>query len=394
MKNLLRGWALLTLLTAFSAQSTTDQIVVWHQKDGASPLLESILRPVAEKHNQSISVTYIATNELKSALIKAVTNGIEPDLAIIPSDFFGEAKNFRPAQIPQSMQQLANLPDSTWQLARINDRVHGIPLFVGNAMMLYYNKRMIESPATSWEALVKQGSGLPESIKTVGWNYGELFWFVHFMTAFDAYPVTQNTVQLNTPQMQKALTFYRQLPADNVIDINCDYSCAAQRFTEGQFAYAINGDWAYPELKAQMGDSLGVTTLPSIDGTPMKSYYSAVTLVFPGKRKGFAPTDVLMELTQALLSEQAQLKLYSHHHLVPANPEIRAKITSTDADIAMLLAILDSAIPISSGPEMAAAWAGMRKGMDYFNARNVEAPRATMLMQRVAERQLNLLKEN
>lgn len=376
-----------------AAQENT--LTVWHQKENASELIHNILQPVAEKHKRELKVVYLATNELKSGLITSIVNNSAPDVALIPSDFFGESKNYRPAAIPNNVQKQYALANQYWQLTQVDGEVLGVPLFVGNHMVMYYNKSLVDQPATSLDGMLEQQKSLPEDVSLIGWNYGELYWFIHFMTVFNAYPIVNGEVKLDTPEMAAALKYYRSLSLNEVVSDECDYTCAFGQFGDGKFAYVLNGDWAYRGLKDLLGGNLGISLLPAVGDTAMQSYFSAVALMYPGRGKDAELSKIDLDVLNALNSYDAQMKMFAQFGLIPANARHRKQLfAQAGADYQPIIESLDNANPLPSNAAMSAVWVGLRKGFDYYHGTNVDAQRAVQIMQTVANRELVRLEAN
>lgn len=389
-----------TLLLSFIAVITTSncyakQIVVWHQKDGATPLLEKLLTPIADSYSAELSVTYISTTDLKTALIKSVLNKNEPDLALVPSDFFGEYATLKLSPISDSMKQKVQFEDKLWDFVKVNDVAYGVPLALGNHLLMYYNKRLVKEPVTNWQQLIELSQTEDRTKQLIGWNYNELYWFINFIPMFGGMPVEGNTITLSQPSVAKALDFYTDLSRANVVDSGCSYECSFQRFINGDFAYTINGDWAYKQFKAELGDALGVKSLPEYHGRKMKSYYSAIAMIFPGNKLSSYDNEINQKLADALLSEQAQKLLFETIGLLPADRNLRHEfLESVDKEYEIIIDSIDNGLMLPSTPAMSAAWAGLRKGFDYFSANKVKSERAAKIMQQVAQRQLSTLQEH
>lgn len=383
---------LLCSLYSFFAVASDGVFTVWHQKENGNDVIQRILAPVAERNGQQLKVIYLSTNELKSGLITSVINNTAPDVALIPSDFFGEAKTFKPASIPLNVQTRYSLPAQYWDLAKVNDQVIGVPLFVGNHMLMYYNKKAVPRPASSIKEIRRHNTGLPEGFSLIGWNYGELYWFIHFMTAFNAYPIVDGQISLNTAEMQKSLKYYRELSLTNFVSDQCDYTCAYEQFGDGKFAYSINGAWAFRGLKEMLGDDLGIAVLPTVEGSPMQSYFTSVALMYPGREKGSSLSQVDIEVLDALNDYEAQLMLFNELGLISANSEHRRRqISEAGQDYLPIINALENAIPLPSTAAMSSVWVGMRKGFDFYHGTDVDEGRAVQIMQTVADRELTRL---
>ena len=376
----------------FSWNARAEQIVVWHQKNGATPFLEAMLAPVADAYSMDLSVTYISTTNLKTALIKAVMNKNEPNIALVPSDFFGEHKTLRLQPISQELKNKVKLDQETWEFATVDKVVYGIPLAVGNHLMMYFNKERVKTPLNDWQSLIEQSKNMPDGQHLIGWNYNELYWFINFIPMFGDSPVKSGKINLQQPAVANALKFYKGLTESNVIDRSCEYACSLKRFEKNDISYLISGDWAYKELKYKMGDSLGITTLPAYKGVPMNSFYSAMALIFPGDQQSEKEKTINYRLAEILISKQVQSRLFDETGMLPASLDLRkAGLQVKSSDFETISTIIENGIELPSTPTMSAAWAGLRKGFDYYHSNEVSATQATKIMQQAAERQLSKL---
>jgi maltose-binding protein MalE len=379
----------------FGLNVRAEQIVVWHQKNGATPFLEAMLAPVAEAYSMELSVTYISTTNLKTALIKAVINKNEPNIALIPSDFFGEHRTLRLQPISEELKNKVKLDRKTWEFATVENVVYGIPLAVGNHLMMYFNKDHVKTPISDWQSLIEQSNKMPEGKRLIGWNYNELYWFINFIPMFGDSPVNSGKINLEQPAVANALKFYKGLNESNVIDRSCEYACSLKRFEQSDISYLISGDWAYKELKHKMGDSLGITTLPAYKEVPMKSFYSALALIFPGDQQSEKEKVINHKLAQILISNQVQSRLFDETGMLPASLDLRKiGLQVNSSDFETISTIIENGIELPSTPTMSAAWAGMRKGFDFYHSNDVSATQASKIMQQAAERQLSKLQAN
>ncbi len=185
-----------------------------------------------------------------------------------------------------------------------------MPVSVGNHLLLYFNKQHVVSPVTQWQQLFELSKKQPIKRPVIGWNYKELFWFINFVPMFGEMPINERGLNLDSKAMNKAIKFYRELSRQGIIDKNCNYSCSIQRFKNGEFFYTINGDWAYRDLKNTLGDDLGVSALPSYQSAPMKSFYSAIAMIFPKGHQSEKQKAINQAIANALLSDSAQTILF------------------------------------------------------------------------------------
>ena len=134
---------------------------------------------------------------------------------------------------------------------------YGVPINVGNHLMLYYNKDMVaECPADS-DAMIevaKANSDAEAGKYGVVYRQDESFWLVPFLGGFGGRVFADDgiTPTLDTEAMANALTFMNDLEfVHGVMPVEADYQIADDLFKSGSAAMTINGDWtlgSYAEL--------------------------------------------------------------------------------------------------------------------------------------------------
>ncbi len=163
----------------------------------------------------------------------------------------------------------------------------------------------------------------------------------------------------------------------------------------GEFAYAINGDWALVPLYQSLGTNLGVRTLPTINGGQMRPYSGSIALLYPGDGLNGANREALQALTRFLQRPEVQQRLHAVGGLLPANAQAQRQLAASprfgpdqQSIMEARLAQLALARPMPPEPEMAAAWAGLSKGFTLLMRGRGDAAAAARLMQKVAEQEL------
>ncbi len=68
-----------------------------------------------------------------------------------------------------------------------------------------------------------------------------MFWLIPFLGAFDAFPYQQGQVNLKSPGTVSAFEFYLGLANKSIVQPQCNYQCAFDKFVAGNLAYTING---------------------------------------------------------------------------------------------------------------------------------------------------------
>ncbi len=333
-------------------------------------------------------------NKLKGQLQLVDEEMTIPDAMLVPADFIG-LSDIHYSEIPGSWIS-GDIKEKDIQTASLNGKVLGIPVISGNHLVLYYNKTKTTRPAQSWQEIVNS-TKLKKGYQ-IGWSFNEMYWFIPFLTAFNALPYQVNstemqTVDFNTPQMQQALTFYWQLNSLGVVDDKCIYTCAQKRFRTGDLNYLIDGFWSYHSLKQQLGDSLGVAPLPTIDGQPMHSYFSVYLIAFPEQALSGPKQAELKRLIDYFQSYQVQSRLWNEFGLIPTHKKaFQALASMQSANVRVILNQMASSIPMPNNPEMAIIWEVLFKGFSRYGSGVMDAQRTVSYMQHIAERSLLHLK--
>jgi hypothetical protein len=96
-----------------------------------------------------------------------------------------------------------------------------------------------------------------------------------------------------------------------------------------------------------------------------------------------------------LVSNRAQSLLFEATGMLPAIRHLRNPVLQSESsDFVTIANVIENGIKLPSTPAMSATWAGLRKGFDYYHSNDVSETQATIIMQRVSERQLSKLQVN
>lgn len=339
------------------------------------------------KRKTGIDYEFVAldTADLKMELIIRADTQTLPDAVLVPGDLLGlEMVNF--SEISPNWLN-ANLPQKALHHARVKERLLGIPIIAGNHLMLYYNKRLIKQPANSWKSLKAQQSVLPNGIDLIAWSYNEMFWLIPFLGAFEAFPYEDGKVNLNASGTANALNYYQNLATSGVVSTQCHYQCSFGKFVSGEVAYMINGSWALNGFSKALGDDLGITQLPTIQGKVMKPYSSVFALAFPGNSASSEKRAALKQLALFLQSEQIQRRFWDEYQFLPANSNIQQTIKAQNYNnISNLIQQLDNAEPLPTDPEMSIIWEALVMGFNRHQGGALDANQASEYMQYIAEK--------
>nr|WP_241737645.1 extracellular solute-binding protein [Neptunicella marina] len=347
-----------------------------------------MLKQFGHKHQIPIASRSIDADELKAELIQRANTDSLPDAVIVPADFLGLPNlKFSPV-LSDFTNKIDN--EQVKQTASINGSVLGLPIMTGNHLLLYVNRALIKKTATDWEALESQQQRLPANTELIGWSFNEMYWFIPFLTAFDGDTLQNGKVSLDTVAMQQALNFYWGLSQKGVVEHQCDYRCATDKFKQGKLAYLISGFWAYDELENELADNLQVAALPSINGHAMRSYFTSYVLAFPGNSLYGRKRESLQKLAAYFIDSQQQQRLWQELKALPAEKSaLYGLMQQHDLNLQVAITQLNQSVPLPSQFSMAVVWESMSIGFRRYGAGIVTAEQASRLMQHLAEKSAN-----
>ncbi len=175
----------------------------------------------------------------------------------------------RPASL-LSAADLAKYKANAIGATNVNGVPYSVPQVV-DGVALYYNKKFVKTPPTTWAQLSSMAKPL-----TSGKNYGFLFditgGLYYTYWAFNAYggyvfgtkggkPDPTN-IGLDNAGSVQALTFLKSLTS--IVPPTTDYNAADSNFSAGKVAMTINGPWQLAAYEKALGSNLGVATIPTL----------------------------------------------------------------------------------------------------------------------------------
>ncbi|MGF1879219.1 extracellular solute-binding protein [Photobacterium frigidiphilum] len=382
----------LILGTLTSQPAFAADITIWYSHQ-SSRFVEGLVQRFEQETGIQVSLVQFKPSKIKAELLLGAQYGGVPDLALVPSDFLGLYRQMRLE--PVLKQWLStDLSEDALKTAKVDDAYWGVPVIQGNHLMLFYNKKFVEEPVASWQELIKTSQQYRDNnLMPIGWNYTDMYFFMPFLFAFNGQPLDGDMITLDTPEMVEALDYYQQLAVQQVVDKKCNYNCSQQRLIKGEEAYAINGDWAYQDLKDEMGDDLGVALLPTLNSKPMYSMKSTFVFTLPGKlTKNSERENRIAAFLTFVQREDNQKWVYQNYHLLPVHQALFQQVVSqAKGDELVLLQQLQFAKPMSSETNMAIVWAAMEKGYQRFKD-GLSAKESARYMQKVADKQSKRLR--
>lgn len=375
MPRIILRYLLLFVLFAQAAVSVAADnvsVIYTYAKDSFGLVLQEFAR----EHGVTIHAEFKEQNELKSSIMGMMELNTAPDAIIMPADHTGlhnfiKYSEINPADFP------SKIPQRIWSSGVSDGKYYGVPLIQGNHLMLFYNKTLITEPAADWDAMFAQRAQLStRNVATIAWSFDEIYWFLPFLGAYGGWPLNNGKVELNTPAMVAALDFYKNLRTRELPYPGCSYQCAVDLFKSGGVAYTINGDWIGKEFHQALGDNLGVSAIPMVDGKKMVPTFTSHVLAFPNQGLTGSKRAQLMKLAHHLQSPKIQRQLWERMGAIPVE-ETAYNYVQQNAQgyLKKTIELMADTKPLPADKEMTFIWDAIGKGFFASSRRGARCTR-------------------
>ncbi len=390
---------------ALDKKEVTEEVTLkfWETLEG--PLDEGVLDPLIEKFQSkypkiTVERTHAGSVEdLRQNAQTAFMGGKGPDVVWSPFDHVGPFSIMgiaQPLDNLMSEEMKSKYIDAALPGMSLNGKTYGVPVSMGNHLMLMYNKNIVDQAPETWSELIEvakantvdeDGDGLPDKYG-LAYNLNEPFWWVTFHGGFDGWVFDEEyNPTLNTEPTVDALQFVHDLKYKHqIVPKESDYDIADSLFKEGNAAFLINGVWALGGYQDNENIDLGVAPLPKFEktgkhGQPMTSGYGLIMFNDLPEQKQIA----VMKFIDFMTSTAAQ-EVFVENNFLPSNkkaynlPQIQNdQIMKGSAEQLRL----GRAMPIV--PEMRGIWDAIRPALQSVMSDDLAPEAAAEQMQKQAE---------
>ncbi|MEW5865971.1 MAG: extracellular solute-binding protein [Bacillota bacterium] len=389
-------------------------LILWTKESEAENVLQEIKALCAEfvkgRPGVSLEVVNYGVEDLRENFQSAAFAGSGPDLLWTVSDHAGP---FVAMKLIKSVDQIfpAGYMDKFVkpgvEAVELGGKVWGVPISVGNHLMLLYNKKLIKDPPKDTDELIKAGKELTKDFNKDGkpdqyglvYNLNEPFWLAPWLGGFGGWPLDGTKPTLNTQAMIDTLQFLHDLKfVHKIVPVEADYNGADALFKEGKAAMIINGDWSlasYQTDEVKKTVDLGVARIPKVTKTGLwpSPMTSGVFFMFPEYLAG-DKLKVVKEFVDYIVSPDAQLMFLKKHKRLPALAEaLKNPLVTEDL---ILKGSSDQMVvgkPMPTVPEMRAAWDAIRPNQEAVMAGKMSAKDAARAMQEACEKAIREMKK-
>ena len=345
--------------TAAPATPTPEPVgtlTLWHswaEADGDA--LAAILAAFAQQYPEiKVNTLFVAYNDLPQAYADAVQAQAGPDLILAPNWWLGEMVA---AGVVQDLDELVDAAtvDSFWPATVANLRwqgkLYGLPTNF-ELVSLFYNRDLVAAnalPATTDDLLT-----LAKAAPTQGIGlYATLYHLYWGLPAYGAALLDENGLAVLDQGTGAAdyLSWLAALDDAPGTFVDSDYGMLLDRFKKGEFAFLVDGPWSIGELRAALGERLGVTTLPAGPAGPAQPWLSADGVMLNPSLTGQQQWLALL-LARHFTSVASAEQLATLANRLPANRTVELG----DPLLQGFLAQGANAQPMPMLPEMSQVW--------------------------------------
>jgi hypothetical protein len=332
-----------------------SQIIIWHMLDTsiASSLATSLEIWEKQTGNRVLLETGFS---LSHGLLKQSRFGRYPDAIIAPSDVVNLHPNVPFISVPSAWR----LPTTSGPRGSgLNER--SIPLFLGNHLLLLFNRQLVAKPIARIEQLepIKSNS-IGSAAPAIVWDVHEPYYFLPFLMGH--LKSSKNPSWGDRQAVTEAIDDYVALLETGIVMERCGFDCPERMLGDGKLPYAVLGDWALPQLVHKLGDNLGIAPLPSWRGRPLVSVNIPIVLAFPEQRlsRNFPDHRVLESMAKHLQSFETQRSLASAAWRPVSNSSAQ-ELTRKEGrgGYAMFLAAFQNSVPLPGFVD-AVFWSAVR----------------------------------
>jgi len=342
IKRLLAATSVATLCLV-SGASAAEKVEMW-VRSGIGESFKKVVEAYNSSHENQVVATEVPFSELVQKYATAIAGGQAPDalsMDLIYNPAFAAAGQLEDlTDWAKKLPYFNSLSPSHVRLGTYQDRVYGLPLSVETSVFAWnkdlYKKAGLDpekAPAT-WEEITANA----EKIRGVGDDtYGfyfsgggcggcMIFTFTPLTwgAGADILSADGKTATLDTPQMRKAVDYYRDMVKKDLVPASAasDNGANFLSFTNGKIGQQSLGAFAIGTLVTEHPDiNFGVTLIPGVDGNP-SSFAGGDNFVIT---KGTKKIDAVKEFLEYIYSMDGQ-KIMAKYGSLPTRGDIADKV--------------------------------------------------------------------
>jgi len=344
-------------LTEADPTALGGRILIWHAYHGpeADALGEVLARFQGLHPDVTIHTQAFATrDELLAQFRLSAQSGLGPDLLIGQSSWvrsLADAGAIRSIerQIPADLRE--QYVRGAIESVTYHDELYGLPISL-ETPALYFNRRMVETPATTLDELLTQAANGKTVLMST--DFADAFWGVQAFGGrlFDA----EGRTILDQGGYANWLDWLRNAREAPGMILDNNRDALRERFLSEDGAYYIGRPNELHQIIEALGDDdVGVAPLPSGPTGSAGPFLGVSAALFSAVSAPNQQT-LSIELGKFLTNSEQNATLMRRARLVPANSRVRVN-PRLHPLVAGFAAQAASAIPIPNSTRMDAVWA-------------------------------------
>ncbi|MDR6666369.1 sugar ABC transporter substrate-binding protein [Rhizobium sp. 1399] len=342
MKRLLVATSIATLCLVSTA-SAAEKIEMW-VRTGIGDAFKKVVEAYNASHENQVVTTEVPFGELVQKYATAIAGGQAPDalsMDLIYNPAFAAAGQLEDlTDWAKSLPYFNSLSPSHVKLGTYQDKIYGLPLSVETSVFAWnkdlYKKAGLdpEKAPTTWEEIEANAENIRKlGDDTYGFYFSGggcggcmIFTFTPLVWGAGADILSEDskTATLDTPQMRKAVGFYRDMVKKDLVPASAasDNGTSFLSFTNGKIGQQSLGAFAIGTLVTQYPDiNFGVTLIPSVDGKT-SSFAGGDNFVIT---KGTKKIDAVKEFLEYIYSMDGQ-KVMAKYGSLPTRGDIADQV--------------------------------------------------------------------
>ena len=363
-------WLILTLiaLTFGCAPALAEgSLVIWisSSRDAAA------LGAVAAQYQATtgVTVTVTAMDPLPERFATAAGEGEGPDIVLLGHDQMGTlATKGLISPVNPPAEWTAGILPVAMAAVQFDSSTWGYPVAV-EALHLIYNRDLIAEPPQWFEDI--PSLPLPRGNRRILWDYTNPYFSMPLLMAGGGYAYEKvngnydvTTTGVNSPGAIAGASMLLSLITDQLLPPDMTYQIMDDAMNGGRVAMVINGSWAWTNL-AISGIDFGVAPIPGVGGHPSPAFVTVQALAI---NSASANRELAKNFIETALTSDTGLAMWNANGGLAALADVSAAAAQPDPNIAALLDIAATGVPLPNNPEMVTFWQAMRAALTDISA--------------------------
>jgi len=375
--------ALLALVVApmmgANAQSSPVTLVLWHAKQDAEGDALLSLISAFEQANPNITIqqVYNPSGTLQDSFVAAAGSGQGPDMIIWANDSVGPwatAGLIKDISGSVTPDLTANASDTAWGLFKFNGGLYGVP-YSAKTLAFFYNKSFVpDAPATWADVLSTAKQVHADNPNVTGFAFQNGFFhsagFLFSMGGSlmdDNGNATFGDGMPGAAAMDSFLQLHQQmyqLGQDTSSGVVVDGSSPNPGFQQATVAMIYDGVWNLAEYEKDLGDDLGVSTMPKLDNGNVPALFAQGEGFYLNANATPDKVAAFIAWGKFVTSEAGQEIAAKQGGLLPVNPAVQV----ADPNLQVFSTQFALGTPFPNRQELGAFWTPMGDAITAVSA--------------------------